>query len=644
MAREKEFQQTKTDIEPFTAGCPINLKRKIKGKGQLRDILSREVGDVLDKEIENQEKLVKKIQKWQKQFRGIKKEKVFPYPKASNIAIPLTRWLIETVFVRVIDAIFSQQKVWTCRAKKPEWVDIAPHIEDALDWWQKRIAKLRKTISSPLLQAMKMGTGLLNLSYDRIKRTVYKRADETEKANKEITKYADTDGNQMVKVPDTVYEGPGLKTISLEDWIISSDSTSLQDAFLAGFRTYLRIPQFEVRAKNRFYDVPDDKLERIIKGDVLDETKVERIKESHKEVDEEDRTRIEIWELWLKYDVDDDGEEDDIVITFHQETRTILRAMYNPYFYGFRPFQEIVFDPTEYSFYGVGGCEKLEQLQEVEDTLWNQRIDKANQFNAPVYLRDSTQISENFETIYPGIIIDVLDIEKAVKVLEYPGAYPDTAPLEALINHYAQLVIGVSPHVMGQPTAERPVARETLVLIQELNKKYKYYIDNGRTFFNELGMRVVEMIAQFQPRYEYKVEDKGVFETRIVEFPPDLIRDGIEIDLMASSEVMNTEIRREINMTLYQIINDYSTKLYGMATALNNEYTPQPLKQLIVNVAEIGAKVMKRILRDFQCIDAEDLVPDLEKNMPAREIAQRPAKPPPPPEVQGGEERRQPGA
>jgi len=342
--------------------------------------------------------------------------------------------------------------------------------------------------------------------------------------------------------------------------------------------------------------------------------------------------------------MDEEGEEDDIVITFHQETRTILRAMYNPYFYGFRPFQELVFDPTEYSFYGVGSCEKLEQLQEVEDTLWNQRLDRANQLNGPVYLRDPTQIAEKFDIVYPGIIIDVNDIEKAVKILAHTDVYPDTIRLEALVNQYAQLVIGVSPHVMGQPTAERPVARETLALIQELNKKYKYYIDNIRGYFNELGMRVIEMIAQFQPSYEYKVENKGMFETRVIDFPPDLIRDGLEIDLMASSEVMNAEIRREIDLTLYQIISDYSTKLAGMMQVLSNKYAPQPLRQFVVDVARIGSKLMKRIVRDFGSVDAEELVPDIEKSVDAQALAQMPTQSPPPGVEGRGEVRREPHA
>jgi len=593
----------------------IDLDRQIEGKGKLRDVLAQEISTVLEEEIENQAPLVKKIQQWQKQFRGEKGEKSFPYPGAANVAI------------------WSQMKVWVVKATKPEFVDFAPHLEDALDWWQKTV-KLKKVLHSPLLQAMKMGTGIVELVYKRLKRTIYRRATEEEKRNKDIKKYKAGDNDVLVKVPITQYEIPIPVAISREDWVMSSDSNSIQEAFLAGFRTYLRKPQFEVRVNSGFYPISQEELDQI-RGVELDETKKERIESQHKEIQEGKSDKIEIWELWVKYDVDEDGEEDDIVVTFHRDSKTILRAIYNPYFYGFRPFQEFVFDPIEYSFDGVGGCEKLEALQEEIDTLHNQRLDRGNQINAPVYLRNPNfMISENVKDVHPGAIIDCDDVERAMKELTHHDVYPSTERLEALVNQYAQLVMGVSPHVMGQPTAERPVARETMALIQELNKKYKSYIDAIRDYLEELGIRVLEMIAQYQPVYKYKVESGETYEERTLDFfKLGYLRDGIEVKLMASSEVFNTEVRRQINLTIYTLLSDYSTKLAGMAEAIMNPSLPPDFKKFILQVAKIGGDLMESILRDFGEINAEGLVPRIEESIDIqRAITQPPPMPMMPPE------------
>jgi hypothetical protein len=175
-----------------------------------------------------------------------------------------------------------------------------------------------------------------------------------------------------------------------------------------------------------------------------------------------------------------------------------------------------------------------------------------------------------------------------------------------------QQAVGVSPNVMGQSTAERPVARETLALIQEANKLFKFLIDNYRDDITELLYRAIEMMAQYSPTYKYEVVKGGQKEEKMLQFPYGIIRDGIEIELMASSEVMNTEVRREINLIVYQLLSSYATQLAGMAQQLVNPNLPLSMVGFIGATAEMGHKLMVRVLRDFGMVDSESLVPTLE--------------------------------
>jgi len=606
-------KQTKTDTEPVDIGVEINLDKDIRGGNQtVREALSNEIWETLDDEIKNQQPLVDKIHKWQKMFRGDRPPKSFPFSEAANVAIPLTRWLIETVFVRIIDAIFSQQKLWVVKAKKEGWRDIAPQIEEALEWWQKHIAKLRKNIMSPLLQGMKMGTGITLLDYERQKRVVTRHATEDEKTNKNIQKYKTKGGNLVVKVPITQYEGPVFKGISREDLIISSDSNNIQDAWMVGYRSYIKPSQLRARLNSGFYTATKEEEEAIKRGTDLDTLKIARIEEGHRDVQYPVKNSIEIFTLWVKFDVDDDGEVDDVKVTYNRDSKTILRAVYNPFFYGYRPLQDFVFDPIEFSFDGIGGCEKLEHLQEEIDTLHNQRLDRANQLNGPVYLRRIGSRAQEHEEVYPGLIIDTENIHDDMKELAFHDVYPDTVRLESLVNNYAMLVMGVSPQNMGQQTSERPVAKDTYALIQEVNKKFKSYIDNIRDDISELGMRVIEMISQYQPKYSYMkdVMNEGTpeFQEAELEIPADIIRDGIMVELSASSEVLNSEVKREIDLALYQLINDYNTKLAGMIQFLTDPKIAPELKKFMYDVAEKGAVLIKRIVRDFGSSEADSLV------------------------------------
>jgi len=296
-------------------------------------------------------------------------------------------------------------------------------------------------------------------------------------------------------------------------------------------------------------------------------------------------------------------------------TGILLNAWYNDSFYGYRPIQTLVFKPIEFSIDGEGLCGILSQLQVLMDTMFNQRVDRLNQINAPAFKRRAGSMAKNYEYIRPGMMIDVDEMDD-IEELTFHDVYPGTERMEGSIMQFAQFASGVSQLLMGQNTAERPVARDTLALIQEVYKGIKQGIENIRYDLGELGMRVVEMMAQYSPVYEYKTLEKDengqeFFAKQAVDLSKmGYLRDAISIELMASSEVLNTEIQREIDLTLYQMLSDYFTKVAGMLQAMP-QVSPG-MQQFISKVIQIGGKLMKRIVRDFGNLDAEELVPDLD--------------------------------
>jgi hypothetical protein len=624
MAKDKEFQQTKTNIEPYTGGCAVNLKKKIKNKGPLREVLAREIDNVLSIELRNQAKLVKKIEKWNKQYRGIK-----PRRKATqaNTAAPYTRSRVDSIAVRLIDQLSSQQKVWVLRPLE-EWADeLAPKLEDGLEWWRKHVADFWTTIFSPLLQCIKAGTGIVMVDYERRKKTYVRFATPEEKKDKKIKTFKTAEGELVVKVPQMVYDGPILRAISREDFLISSDATTIEDAHIVGYRTYVPRSTFDLRVKSKYYDISEEEAEKIT-GDNLDETKKQRISDSNKDYTDDVREKIEVWRLWYRYDVDNDKEEDDIIIDFHPESAQILKADYNHLFYGFRPFVPLIFNPVEFSFDGEGICPILEKIQEEIDTFHNIRIDFLHQTVIPVFKRRIGTDAENYKSFEPGTIVDTQDPETDLVMMQFnSGNLPGTIAEEQMLSQAGDEAIGNASAFMGQPTSERPVARETLALIQELNKKLKVGAENLRKQISKIGMMVIEHFAQFQPHYEYQIEKNGkqgkTFEKEALDFPFEIIRDGIAIDLMASSEVMNTEIQREIDLTLYQLLGDYYTKLAGMVEMLLSPEVPPDMKPLFVKWSKIFEKLMERIVRDFGKVDAETMVDSIPEDILQQALQQQ---------------------
>ena len=617
----------------FPGGASVNLDQETEAGNYLRDELALYLSRLLNDELKSQGQLEENLREWQKQYRGDKDPKSFPWAGCANVSIPLTRWLIDNIVVRIIEAIFGQKKVWMLRARKKEFTNLVEPLEDGLDWWQRWIIDFKKMIFSPILQAIKTGTGVVKISYRKEPKTVYRYASDEEKENKDLKKYK-TDADPVVKDTLTKYDGVYIESVPREDFIISSEATSIDTAFMVGMRTYLREPQLKARVKSGLY-YPGT-YEQICAGDSYDDIKKDRAEGQGKVISEVKDKPIEIWELWLKYDVDNDGIEDDIVVVYHRKTGTILRAIYNPYFYGFRPFVDLVFNPVEYSFDGDGLCQVLESIQDEVDTIHNQRLDRMTLINSLVLLAREGSTQEKFD-IYPGATIWVDDVTSAVQELKFSDQYPSTFNEEGLLMQYAQYVTGISPEAMGQPTAERPVAKEAMARLQQVGVKVKYGTENIRRQISKIGMRALCMFGQYQPHFRYEKQTKdGLFQSQTVEFPAEFLEEGINIDLYASSEMLNTEVRREINLTVYQLLSDYVTKMASMIQALTSAGVHQELKKYIIDVAEMSRKIVTRILDDFDIVDAEDLLKPLEQIINVQNAVMTPTPPQGPPQGGGG--------
>ena len=635
ITKQQKEEASKEDIVGFKGGFSVNLDRKMESGEKLRDVLSRHVGETLDLELKNQEDLINKLPYWHDQYKGKREPKSFPWENCANVAIPLSRSNTDAIFVRIVDAIFNKVKLWIAKAQKKEFVGFDKELEDQLNWFQKNILQLKKKLFSPLLECVKTGTGIVMIVNEEKHDTRYAYATDDEIKDKTVKKYkAKGESTPLVKRIDKSYIGPNIYPIPRSDWVISSDATSIDDAYMCGFRSRFRKPQIDLKVRQGLYD--KEEVKKLVQPDKIDEATERRAESQGKEIKKTEYEKpYEIWQLHMHYDVDEDGEEDDIVISFHRTTGAILRCIYNPLFKKFRPFQDFVFYPTEYSFDGEGICEILEPLQKVADTITNQRLDTMTLMNAPwIFVRAGSGL-DNLRPS-PGKVTPVNDeLEGAIKIVQHPGPPPVTFQSEDRINAYADRAVGITPAVMGISTAERPVAKETLALQQEANKKFKSGIDNLRDKLSEFAWKLVDFFTQYQPTYKYG--DMGEEET--IKFPTEYMRDGINIELATSSEMLNQEIRREITLTIYQILSDYMTKIAGMAQMLVNPQVPSGFKKLIIDGNKISVKLLNRLLEDFEIKDADDLVLDIEKSIDTKKAMAESADlmQPKPPQGGGGQ-------
>ena len=619
-----EEKDLKTETVGFLGGVDVRLNRTLKdGKGILIDKLSDDVDKWLSQILEEQDSFIEKLSKWDRQYHSKKKDKSSPYPGAANTGIPISRSGADAIHVRTIDRIFNQFKIFLIRAKKANLVNVAPLLEDALDWWRK-YSRLKQKLLSPLLEAIISGTGIVYIPWRTKKRSVTRYATPEEVADKTQDTFKLPGGRSGIKALQSQYEGPDIEGIPRKDFVISAEAKTIDTAHMVGFRTYLRRPDVELKVKQGLWY--KSALDKLKVPDDYDEAEKEKVENEGKELKTEFKEPFEIWNLWFRYDVDEDGEPDDITIEYHHESKAILRCIYNPFFNGFRPFVAFKGFPRKYSFDGEGVCEILEPLQEEIDTVHNQRLDRMTQINNPIVLvREDSGLTDFKRSPGKVTIVDG-EIDRMIQVVPEPGIYPGTFNEEAMLVRYAQEAIGITPQVLGQPTSERPVARETMALLQEANKKFLYVSDNGLDGVAEIGWKVLEEIAQHSPTYTYYQETEGKLEQKTVEFPSEYLRDGLELELTASKEMMSTEMRREVNLTIYQLLSDAATKLFGMVQAITSGQMPTVMVEYVLKWANVTETLLERVLKDFNQPDSKSLVvdtPDPQKIMEAIKEAQQ---------------------
>lgn len=629
-------EELKGDVFGFRGGLDLDLDKITANNRPLRDDLSDYLCNVLRTEIKNQEEYVNKIPEWQKLYRGTLEKKSFPFPGCANVSVPVLRIATDTLFVRQIDSLWNKEKLVLFLAKKEEYSEQVRKLEEAFDWFQVNVLRLRDKLMSPLLQSTKIGTGVLKIVNEEKRKIVYRYAKDEEKKDKDISKFSlPGTSEKAVKIKKSEYVGPNVYPISREDWIQSSDSIDYRDSAVCGFRYYLRPAQVRLKVKQGlFYQKALDKLMAIRDGQVqsvnagsVDTIKELRAQQERQQIKTVDKDRpIPFYELWVRYDVDEDGEEDDIRVEINLETGVIMKAIYNPLFGNFRPFKKFIFSPVEYSKDGEGTCQILESIQNEINTLHNQRIDRITQINLPMlFALRGHGLEEQLKSgrYEPGKVYWMDSIpEELIKEFNFSNTVFSSFQEEDRLIDIAFKAIGVSPIFMGQSTAERPVAKETMALIEELNKKFKYGQENIRQQIVDLVYDLLEFMGQYQPTFTYYQKDeKGFPQEKTVDFPAENLREVIDIRLVASSEIMNQATRREVNVMLYQILSDYMTKAGGMGQVICSPQAPSNFKKILIDANDIGVKILTRIIEDYPTVpDARALVLDLTKSLTPEEL------------------------
>lgn len=536
--------------------------------------------------------------KWQAQYWATPSEAVknWPFPRAANIVIPLTAIAVEAIYARLFNTLFTPRFFYSIRPKATPWIDPAPHVEQ---WLQTEVENpdalnMERFCQNALMELAKLGTCVGKSGYERtIRKSIRER------------------GGEESEYYHTVKNGATLDWVPLANFMIRLKDHDPQDAPWVGEEHIFSWAQ----------------LKRMSEGGRMDPDAIEEVKtyfmdrsrehageaQTYQEDVDEISNQEPIWyeqfkvqEIWCSFDVDGDGIDEEIVIDFHWQSKSVLSVRYNWYSDLHRPYRIGNYIPVEGRIYGIGVGKQNEQFQEEVTTIHRQRLDNSTLANMGMLALKKNSGYGPKEPIFPGkmwFLDDPQDIAP-VKLSEiYNSAYAN----EDIVNTYSEKRTGVNEVILGQPQSGTPgTATGDIARLQEGNKRFDMVLRNVRRFLSLIGTDLLANYQQFgdQDRHFMILGDDGVFVEQILSLPPQLVRIGAIVDVTATSSTVNKDVEQRQWLALMQILERYYQGNIQLAAMLD----PQLAAQMAQAAIMASGEAVRRLLLTFDVQDAEKLL------------------------------------
>lgn len=419
------------------------------------------------------------LPKWLAMYQNRPVAKDEPWEGASNLFVPVTATVIDTAHPRYMAALFKPEPIAAFQPQDPSDEEYAKKQEQFLDWAVREDCALFPIMDRVLLSACVVGTQPVKVTWDlqirhvrdrhefppdtplqealqaiyqaetTLVEAVQRTGGSPEQAQEYVVMVAEK-GKRVVEVektPTKVYvfternevvrDAPLITYVNPEDFCVESDAPAdLQRADHVTHRYWLTLDQIKRECrKGTFRKLDKSELEDLelledpSKAPDTNTSGAKEVREAITGAAETQRvgtpSRIELLDSYRKYDVNDDGYDEEIIGTVVKEKPDIVlrvNRLEEVYRHGMRPFVTFGMFPVADAFWSVGYPFILDGLQAEINTIHNQRIDAGTIGNTPYgWYQPQAGLPAERVPLEPGVMIPVDDVN-AVKMAQ-PADY-----------------------------------------------------------------------------------------------------------------------------------------------------------------------------------------------------------------------------
>lgn len=526
-------------------------------------------------------------------------QKDFPFVGAANLVLPIIATDVDTVWARLMGILFTPGNFWSCRPLSEYMVQYAPRLQEFLEWAQDAELNVYPAAGDFLLELCKLGTSVVKTRYTREQKKVYQFRE---------TDFGVLDTVQTVLLKDH----PTIEHVALYDFLLPAIATDIQQAPWASERLRLTWGQLNNRFKAGLYEGAD----RMARWHAQDRgSKVTQNLENLDAFRPSFGDMFDVWESWLDFDITDSGEPMSILVTQHLPTNTCLRVDFNPFLNQEKPFDAARYIRQEKRFYGLGLCEILDQFQDEISTMHNQRLDNSTLANSTMFWALRGQgITEN-EPVIPGRWF-LVDRKDAIGTLPMGTRFDSTVPYENLTLSYAAKRTGVSDYISASdnPAIGYGTATTAVQMLREGSKRFDQVLRECRRCWGSVGTKVVELYQQYnQHGKEYLAlgAKDGASVHQVLQFPTELIRYSVGIELTATSAQLNKEVEIRTNQIVLGMVLQFYQQIMQAMMMVANPQVPPEVRMIAQQMVLSGTTLVRRILDNYDVQDVDQIVPDL---------------------------------
>jgi len=529
-----------------------------------------------------------------------KKERNFPFKRAANVVIPLAAIAVEAIQARFMNTLFAVEPFYSIRPTSKEWSAVNKPFEEYL---QARIEspdglKMYEFYNEWLMEFCKLGTAVGKTGYEKIIKKGLKKVGDAEE-----------------EIYAVIKNGATIERVPLGNFIMRFNETDPQLAPMVGEVhefTWAQLKRMAQSGRMSGKAIEAIKHQWTLKNqpsNFNDVNEAQEKIEEHANAEPKWTSVFKVHELYLSFDVDGDGWDEEIVVDYHKDSGSFLSIRYNWYDDLHRPYRLCNYIPVEGIWAGIGICKQTEQFQEEATTIHRQRLDNATLANmAQIVIRKGLGYGDG-EPLFPGKMWFVDNVQTDIKEFKLSEVYPSSYNNEESIVRYYEKRSGANEAILGLPQEGTPgTATSDLSRLAEGNKRFDLVLKNVKRFGSLVGYDIIANMQFFgdQQLHWLVVGDDGVEVEKVLQMPSKLIRHGALITLTVTDSITNREVEQRQWLTLFQVLTNYYQQAAQFAQVFA-QMTGDPtiLAQIAQRALITSDAVLVKLAETFAIPDAE---------------------------------------